>query len=78
MHINMRIFLFTSLPLAALGARKRAVSAGSTFQLYAYGGGFGGLPLYYADGLAYVGDPTLSNSSDAAVVICKSYPLMQH
>jgi hypothetical protein len=72
MHINMRTLLFASLPLAVLGARKRAVSGDSTFQLYAYGDGCGGLPLYYADGLAYVGDSTLFNSSDAAVVICKS------
>jgi hypothetical protein len=47
------------------------VSPSATFQLYAYGDGFGGLPLFYADGLAYIGDPSLANSSDAAVVICK-------
>ena len=72
MQINVRVFLFVSLSFSGLGARKRAVSTGSTFQLYAYGPGCGGLPLYYADGLAYVGNSTLSNSSDAAVMIYKS------
>lgn len=71
MRIEMRNLLAASLPLVVLGARKRDVSASATFQLYAYGDGFGGLPLFYADGLAYIGDPSLANSSDAAVVICK-------
>jgi hypothetical protein len=66
MLFNMHIFFLTTLPLAVLGAMKPA----ATFQLYAYGDGFGGLPLFYADGFAYVGDPNTFNSSDAAVVTC--------
>lgn len=50
----MRNLLAASLPLVVLGARKRDVSPSATFQLYAYGDGFGGLPLFYADGLAYI------------------------
>jgi hypothetical protein len=71
MRLDMRNLLAASLPLVVLGARKRDASPSSTFQLYAYSDRFGGLPLFYADGLAYLGNPSLSNSSDAAVVICK-------
>ncbi|KAH6878441.1 hypothetical protein J4E91_010520 [Alternaria rosae] len=69
MRLNVRNLLASSLPLVVLGARKRDVSPSATFQLYAYGDSFGGLPLFYADGLAYIGDPSLFNSSEAAVVI---------
>ncbi|CAA9961252.1 hypothetical protein PTMSG1_04636 [Pyrenophora teres f. maculata] len=64
----MRLFCLTALPLAVLGAVKRDVSPAATFQLYAYGDDFGGFPLFHADGFAYVGDPNVFNSSDAAVV----------
>lgn len=37
-----------TLPLFALGAKRRATS--SNFALYGYGEGFGGFPLFYADG----------------------------
>ncbi|KAI4608087.1 hypothetical protein J4E83_009270 [Alternaria metachromatica] len=67
MHIAMRSALLALLPLAVLGARKRDV-ASTPFQLYAYSEDIGGLPLFYADGLAYLGEPALSNSTDAAVV----------
>jgi hypothetical protein len=70
MHIAMRSALLALLPLAVLGARKRDV-ASTPFQLYAYSEDIGGLPLFYADGLAYLGEPALSNSTDAAVVTCK-------
>jgi hypothetical protein len=33
------------------------------------------MPLYYSDGLAYLGDPSLASSPDAAVVNCKSISL---
>ena len=71
MRLDMRNLLASSLPLVVLGARKRDVSPSATFQLYAYGDSFAGLPLFYADGLAYIGDPSLVDSSEAAVVICK-------
>lgn len=41
-----------TLPLLALGAKKRAAS--SEFALYGYGEGFGGFPLFYADGRLYL------------------------
>ncbi|RMZ70754.1 cytochrome p450 [Pyrenophora seminiperda CCB06] len=50
------------------GAVKRDVSPAATFQLYAYGEDLSGFPLFYADGLAYVGDASAFNSSGAAVV----------
>ena len=70
MHIAMRSALLALLPLAVLGARKRDV-ASTTFQLYAYSEEIGGLPLFYADGLAYLGEPALASSTDAAVVTCE-------
>lgn len=70
MPLNLRLFFLSALPLAVLGAVKRDVSPAATFQLYAYGDDFGGFPLFYADGLAYIGNPTALNSSDAAVVTC--------
>jgi hypothetical protein len=70
MRTTMRSVLLSLLPLAVLGARK-PVDASTAFQLYAYGEGIGGFPLFYDNGLAYVGEPALSNSTDAAVVICE-------
>jgi hypothetical protein len=66
----MRSILLSLLPLAVLGARKRDI-ASTEFQLYAYSEDIGGFPLFYADGLAYLGEPALSNSTDAAVVTCE-------
>jgi hypothetical protein len=70
MRTTMRSVLLALLPLAVLGARKRDV-ASTPFQLYAYSEEIGGFPLFYADGLAYLGESALSNSTDAAVVTCK-------
>jgi hypothetical protein len=84
MRTTMRSVLLSLLPLAVLGARKRDV-ASTAFQLYAYGEDIGGFPLFYDNGLAYVGEPALSNSTDAAVVICEfsffctiAYPSPSH
>ncbi|KAL1798269.1 hypothetical protein ACET3X_002306 [Alternaria dauci] len=63
----MRSILLCLLPLAVLGARKRDI-ASTAFQLYAYSEEIGGFPLFYADGLAYVGSPTLFKGTDASVV----------
>ncbi|KAF2678338.1 hypothetical protein K458DRAFT_348843, partial [Lentithecium fluviatile CBS 122367] len=63
-----RSLLLAALPFLALGSRFQRRADPSTFQLYAYGEGFGGLSVFYADGYAYLGDPNLSNSTDAATV----------
>ena len=76
MYATMRSVLLALLPLAVFGARKRDV-ASTPFQLYAYSEDIGGLPLFYADGLAYLGEPALSNSTDAAVVTCESPSLIR-
>ncbi|KAF3029171.1 hypothetical protein E8E12_000402 [Didymella heteroderae] len=55
-----------TLPFLALGMKKREMP--SNFALYGYAPGLGGLPLFYADGYAYVGEAAQSNSSDAANV----------
>ncbi|KAH8648703.1 hypothetical protein BX600DRAFT_518062 [Xylariales sp. PMI_506] len=39
------------------------------FELYAYGEGFGGLPVFYWNGLAYLGNASLANDTEAATVI---------
>lgn len=78
------LLLMAVAPIAVLGAIKRATP--STFELYAYGDDVGGIPVFFADGeippfpspktvlthlgYAYVGSPQLSNSSDAAEVVC--------
>ncbi|KAJ5267744.1 hypothetical protein N7478_010552 [Penicillium angulare] len=38
------------------------------FGLYAYGDSVGGLPLFYSEGKAFIGDPTNSTSSTASSV----------
>ncbi|KAF2023524.1 hypothetical protein EK21DRAFT_80698 [Setomelanomma holmii] len=58
------------MPFLALGLKKRATPA--SFSLYAYSEGFGGQPLFYADGYAYIGDPAKSNITDAAPVLFSS------
>ena len=70
MLLKMRLLSLSTLPLAVLGAVKRDVSPTATFQLYAYGDDLGGFPLFYADGLAYIGDVAAFNSSNADVVTC--------
>ncbi|KAF2799259.1 hypothetical protein K505DRAFT_294905 [Melanomma pulvis-pyrius CBS 109.77] len=67
----LKLALFASLPFVALGARQRRATT-DEFELFAYGPKLGGPGLFYADGYAYIGDPSLSNSSDAATVICRS------
>ncbi|KAH6639586.1 hypothetical protein C7974DRAFT_134838 [Boeremia exigua] len=61
-----RILVLCTLPFLALGAKKREVP--SHFGLYGYGEGFGGFPLFYADGYAYIGEAAQSNISNAATV----------
>jgi hypothetical protein len=65
----VEFFLLASLQVAVFGARNRDPS--SSFQLYGYGDDCNGMPLFYANGLAYVGDLSLADSADAAVVDCK-------
>ncbi|KAF2124575.1 hypothetical protein P153DRAFT_370970 [Dothidotthia symphoricarpi CBS 119687] len=63
----IRFAMLCALPLGALGAVKRATAA--EFPLFGYGGmAIGGLPLYYLDGYAYLGDPKATNDAGAAVV----------
>jgi len=43
-----QLAVLCTLPFLAFGMKKREVP--SNFALYGYGPGFGGLPLFYADG----------------------------
>jgi hypothetical protein len=43
-----RFVMLCTLPLLTLGFKKR--SQPTDFALYGYGEGFGGFPLFYADG----------------------------
>ncbi|KAF9883708.1 hypothetical protein FE257_003046 [Aspergillus nanangensis] len=42
----------------------------TSFQLYAYGEGIGGLPVFYADGNAQIGNQSLSNSTEVVSIYC--------
>lgn len=54
LKLNMflsQLAVLCTLPFLAFGMKKRDVSSTSlNFALYGYGPGFGGLPLFYADG----------------------------
>ncbi|KAJ5094764.1 hypothetical protein N7456_010625 [Penicillium angulare] len=63
--------LLTSVAIFCLGASASMFvsrSADESFGLYAYGDSLGGLPLFYSEGKAFVGDPTNSTSSTASSV----------
>ncbi|KAF2642494.1 hypothetical protein P280DRAFT_467837 [Massarina eburnea CBS 473.64] len=60
--------LFAVLPFTVLGSLSKRATP-SSWELYAYGTGHGGLSVFYSDGLAYAGDPTLANGSDVAEVV---------
>ncbi|KAF2450101.1 hypothetical protein P171DRAFT_405851 [Karstenula rhodostoma CBS 690.94] len=64
---STKISLLCTLPLLALGAKFNRATP-DEFGLFGYGQGFGGFPLFYADGYAYLGEPASSNSSDPGVV----------
>ncbi|KAF2709228.1 hypothetical protein K504DRAFT_378645 [Pleomassaria siparia CBS 279.74] len=66
----LKLAVLASLPFLALGARQKRATTDS-FALYGYGDKLGGPPFFYANGFAFIGDPSLSNSSDAAAVTCK-------
>lgn len=63
--------LFGLLLASSHSSSKRAVNRGN-FQLYAYGDGIGGLPVFSTGSMVYIGDPSISNSTDAAPVIFTS------
>ncbi|KAM3084157.1 hypothetical protein ACMFMG_001743 [Clarireedia jacksonii] len=46
----------------ALTASAATINKRDAFHLYAYGTGIGGLPVYYSDGLAYVGNSVPNGS----------------
>ncbi|EUC41695.1 hypothetical protein COCMIDRAFT_40153 [Bipolaris oryzae ATCC 44560] len=58
--------LLSTLPFLALGATRRA--AARNFIFYGYSDQFGGSPLIYSDGYAYVGSIDATNTTDAAIV----------
>ncbi|KAF1352820.1 hypothetical protein EJ07DRAFT_135667 [Lizonia empirigonia] len=64
-----RFMMLCTLPFLALGAKQHSVT--DDFALFGYGKDFGGLPLFYADGYAYIGEATQSNISNAAPVTCE-------
>ncbi|KAF3809611.1 hypothetical protein GCG54_00012898 [Colletotrichum gloeosporioides] len=77
-HIGSLILAFASLTAAVPGLAPASVRSAksahvrrdtSSFQIYAYGSGIGGLALFTAGGDAYFGDYTQFNDSNAAPVI---------
>ncbi|OAL45956.1 hypothetical protein IQ07DRAFT_591223 [Pyrenochaeta sp. DS3sAY3a] len=65
-----KLFVTCMLPSLALGMQKRATL--ESFGLYGYGEGYGGFPLFYIDGYAYLGEAERANNSDAATVTFSS------
>ncbi|TGO62005.1 hypothetical protein BCON_0023g00650 [Botryotinia convoluta] len=56
------LFLFGGLAASAAVLQKRITSPTDSFHLYAYGTGIGGLPVYYSDGNAFIGNTVPANS----------------
>ncbi|KAF7960386.1 hypothetical protein EAE96_000069 [Botrytis aclada] len=55
------LFLFGGLTASAAVLQRRA-SPTDPFHLYAYGTGIGGLPVYYSDGNAFIGNTVPADS----------------
>ncbi|KAK1541121.1 hypothetical protein CPAR01_07110 [Colletotrichum paranaense] len=78
-HIGSLLLAFATLTAAVPGIAPASVRSAksshvrradtSSFQIYAYGTGIGGLALFTAGGDAYFGDYTQFNDSNAAPVI---------
>ncbi|KAF2851565.1 hypothetical protein T440DRAFT_467811 [Plenodomus tracheiphilus IPT5] len=66
MWFPKHVVILATLPALSLGMKRRSTT--DSFNLFAYGSSFGGLPLFYANGYAYIGEPNEANSTDAAVV----------
>ncbi|KAI8932084.1 hypothetical protein NX059_010970 [Plenodomus lindquistii] len=66
MYISNYLAVLCTLPILSMGMKQRLTT--DSFNLFAYGPKFGGLPLFYADGYAYVGRIEEANSTDAAIV----------
>ncbi|KAF7926489.1 hypothetical protein BELL_0875g00050 [Botrytis elliptica] len=56
------LFLFGGLTASAAVLQKRTTSSTDSFHLYAYGTGIGGLPVYYSDGNAFIGNTVPAGS----------------
>lgn len=64
--------LLPSLAFALSSNEPRAVTDGPIGPLYAYGTKVNGQPVFFNDGVAYLGKASLvSNSSSVAAVNCK-------
>ncbi|KAH8588999.1 hypothetical protein B0O99DRAFT_342394 [Bisporella sp. PMI_857] len=58
------LLAFCSLSSAnSMAWNRRRDTTGSGISLYAYGGGTNGAPVFYDNGLAYIGYPALSSAS---------------
>ncbi|KAH7083609.1 hypothetical protein FB567DRAFT_88175 [Paraphoma chrysanthemicola] len=69
---RLPLYILALMPVIALGMKKR--STVDAFGLFAYTEGFGGQPLFYANGYAYIGNASQSNSTDAATVMFETGP----
>lgn len=63
--------LSSVLALAGLASAKFYKRATTKISLYTYGGTLGGLNVFYADGLAYVGSASPAGASVASNITCK-------
>ncbi|KAL4972379.1 hypothetical protein BDW66DRAFT_144424 [Aspergillus desertorum] len=67
--LSRALLLFAISCLSVAGASdaypldgRQGPATSDTFSLYAYGEGISGLPVFYADGKAQIGDPKLSSA----------------
>ncbi|KAL4908520.1 hypothetical protein BDW74DRAFT_175203 [Aspergillus multicolor] len=57
---SLLLFALSCVAVATNAFPLEARQSSETFSLYAYGDGISGLPVYYADGKAQIGDPSKS------------------
>lgn len=90
--MSLRNLLLCSMAALAAGKQKQRRATPDAFELYAYGEGIGGLPVFYSDGtclpnksisptdftgFAYIGNVSQANRTDAAPVTCQSFGMRQ-
>ncbi|PVH80283.1 hypothetical protein DL98DRAFT_532280 [Cadophora sp. DSE1049] len=75
MHLSITLPLLALTSLASAASNSKRATSGSGITLYAYGGSTNGAPVFYSEGLAYIGLPSLTTAfSTAAANITFTVP----
>ncbi|KAJ5670152.1 uncharacterized protein N7477_005515 [Penicillium maclennaniae] len=64
LHFFLPVFVVATGLFSSAQPLEERHANGNPFSLYAYGDGINGLPIFYADGQAQIGDMSLSNASN--------------